>query len=95
VCTIGNPISGKLSSFYPVLTSGHVFLVVAFIDKILQGVNTVLGKGCVGGGALDKQYKAIKASPAIFSILHSGPYGSYHVRKPVNNISICNEYVNL
>jgi len=27
-----------------------VFLVVAFIDKVLYGVNTVLGKGCVGCG---------------------------------------------
>jgi hypothetical protein len=45
---MGSPISGKSSSFYPDLTSGHVFLVVAFIDKILYGVNTVLGKGCVG-----------------------------------------------
>jgi len=56
---------------------------VAFIDKALLGVNTVLGKGCVGGGASDKQYKAIKASPTISSVLHSGPYGVYHIRKPV------------
>jgi hypothetical protein len=70
-----------------------VFLVVAFIDNILYGVNTVLGKGCVGGGALDKQQKAIKASPTISSILLSGPYGSYHIRKPVNKDSICSEYI--
>jgi hypothetical protein len=48
---------------------------------------------CVGGGALDEQHKAIKASPAISSILHSGPYGSYHIGKPVNKESICNEYI--
>jgi hypothetical protein len=66
---------------------------VAFIDQILYGVNTVPGKGCVGGGALGKQYKAIKASPTISSILHSGPYGSYHIRKPFNKESICNKYI--
>jgi hypothetical protein len=53
----------------------------------------VLGKGCVGGGALDKQQKAIKASPTISSILHNDPYGSYHIRKPVNKESICIEYI--
>ena len=44
----------------------------------------MLGKGCVLGGALDKQYKAIKASQTISSILHSGPYGICRIRKPVN-----------
>ena len=44
----------------------------------------MFGKVCVGGGALDKQYKAIKASPTICSILHSGLYGIYHIGKPVN-----------
>jgi hypothetical protein len=39
-CMMGNPISDKLSSFYPVPTSGHVFMmlrsfVAAFIDKVL------------------------------------------------------------
>jgi hypothetical protein len=53
----------------------------------------VLGKGCVGGGELDEQYKAIKASLTISSILHSGPYGSYHIRKPDNKECICNEYI--
>jgi hypothetical protein len=61
---------------------------VVFIDRVLWGVNIVLGKGCVcvcvGGGGLDKQYKAIKAIPTISSILHTGPYGIYHIRKPVN-----------
>jgi hypothetical protein len=47
----------------------------------------VLGKG---GGALDKQYKAIKASPTISSILHSGPFGIHHIRKPVNKESVSN-----
>jgi len=37
---MGNPISGKISRFYPVPTSGHLFtmlhsFVVAFIDKVL------------------------------------------------------------
>jgi hypothetical protein len=45
----------------------------------------VLGKG---GGALDKQYKALKASPTISSILHSGPFGIYHIIKPVNKESV-------
>ena len=62
-----------------------MFLVVAFIDKVLWGVNTVLGKGYVGGATSDKQYKAIKASPTISSILHSG---LYHIRKPVNKESV-------
>jgi len=53
----------------------------------------VLGKGCVGKGALEKQYKAIKASPTISSILHSGPYGIYHVRKPVNKESASSDHI--
>ena len=53
----------------------------------------MLGKRCVGGGALDIQYKAIKASPTISSILHSGPYGIYHVRKPVNKESVSNDHI--
>ena len=44
----------------------------------------MLGKGCVGGGALDKEYNAIKASPTLSNILHSGPYGIYHVNVNVN-----------
>jgi hypothetical protein len=52
----------------------------------------VLGKG---GRALDKQYNAIKASPTISSILHSGPYGSYHIRKPVNKESVSNDFIKL
>ena len=44
----------------------------------------MLGKVCVGGGALDKQYKAIKASPTISSVLHIGPYGLRRIGKPVN-----------
>jgi hypothetical protein len=82
---MGNPVSGKLSIL---LSCSYqrpcVHVVVAFIDKILYGVNTVLGKECVGGGGLDKQYKAIKPSPTISSILHSGPYGIYYIRKPLN-----------
>jgi hypothetical protein len=54
------------------------------------GVNNVLGKG---GGALDKQYKAIKASPTISSILHSGPYGSYHIRKTFNKESVFCDHI--
>jgi hypothetical protein len=50
----------------------------------------VLGKG---GGALDKQYKAIKASPTISSILHSGPYGSYRIRKPFNKESVSYDHI--
>jgi hypothetical protein len=46
-----------------------------------------------GWGALYKQQKAIKASPAISSTLHSGPYGIYHIRKPVNKESVSNEYI--
>jgi hypothetical protein len=61
------------------------FLVVAFIDKVLLGVNTVLGKG---GGALYKQYKAIKARQTISSMLYSGPYGIYRIRKPFNKESV-------
>ena len=53
----------------------------------------MLGKGCVGGGALDNQHKAIKASPTISSTLHSGPYGSYCIRKPVNEESASNDHV--
>jgi hypothetical protein len=70
-----------------------VFFVVAFIDKVLYGVNTVLGKGCVGGGELDKQYEAIKASPTVSSILHIGPYGIYLIRKPVNKESVSNDHI--
>ena len=66
---------------------------MAFIDKALLGVNTVLRKGCVGGGASDKPYKAIKASPTISSVLHSGPYGVYHIRKPVNKESVSNNHI--
>jgi hypothetical protein len=47
----------------------------------------------VGGGALDKQYKAIKASPTISSILHSGPYGIYRIRKPVNKESVSYDHI--
>jgi len=53
----------------------------------------VLGKGCVGGGASDKPYKAIKASPTISSILHSGPYGVYHIRKPGNKESVSSDHI--
>jgi hypothetical protein len=68
---------------------------VAFIDKVLYGVNTVLGKGCVGVGGLDTQYKAFKASPTISSILHSGPYGSSNIRKHVNKESVSNYHIKL
>jgi hypothetical protein len=44
----------------------------------------VLGKECVGEGALDTQYKAIKASPTISSVIHSDSYGIYHIGKLVN-----------
>ena len=53
----------------------------------------MFGKGSVGGGALDKQYKAIKASPTISSILHRGPYGIYHIRKPVNKESVSDDHI--
>ena len=53
----------------------------------------MLGKECVDGGASDKQYKAIKASPAISSILQSGPYGIYNIRKPVNKESVSNDHI--
>jgi hypothetical protein len=66
---------------------------VAFIDKVLYGVTTVLGKGCVGGEELDKQYEAIKASPTVSSILHSGPYGIYRIRKPVNKESVSSDHI--
>jgi hypothetical protein len=52
----------------------------------------VLGKG---GGALDKQHKAIKASPTISSILHSGPYGIYHIKKIVNKESVSYYHIKL
>ena len=48
---------------------------------------------CVCGGALDKQYKVIKACPTVSSILHSGPYGIYHIRKSVNKESVSNGYI--
>ena len=51
------------------------------------------GKGCVSGEALDKQYKTIKASAIIFSVLHSGPYGRSHIRKPVNKESVSNDHI--
>ena len=43
VCMMGNPISGKISRFYPVPTRGHLFTMlrfffVAFIDKVPYGV---------------------------------------------------------
>ena len=44
----------------------------------------------MGGGALDKQYKG---SPTISSILHSGPYGIYYIRKPVNKESVSNDHI--
>jgi hypothetical protein len=66
---------------------------VAFIDNVLYGVNTVLGKGYVGGGGLDKQYKAIKSSPTLSTILHCGPYGNYHIRKPVNKEIVSNDHI--
>ena len=40
------------------------------------------------GGGLDKQNEAIKASPTISSILHSGPYGIYYIRKALNKESV-------
>jgi len=46
-----------------------------------------------GWGALDKQYKALKASPTISTTLHSGPYGIYHIRKPVNKESVSNDHI--
>jgi hypothetical protein len=48
-----------------------------------------------GWGALDKQHKAIKFSPTISSILHIGPYGSYHIRKPVNKKSSSSDHIKL
>ena len=53
----------------------------------------MFGKGSVGGGALDKQYKVIKASQTISSILHRGPYGIYHIRKPVNKESVSDDHI--
>jgi hypothetical protein len=53
----------------------------------------VLGKGCVGVGGLDKQHRAIKASPIIPSILHSGPYDIYHITKPVNKESVSKDHI--
>ena len=50
----------------------------------------MLGKG---GVALDKQYKAIRASPTICSILHSDPYGIYRIRKPVNKESVSYDHI--
>jgi hypothetical protein len=95
---MGNPISGKLSSFDPVLTSGHVFAMLhSLLWHLLTGsylrLNTVLGKGCVGGGGLDKQHKAIKASPTISCVLHSSPYGIFHIRKPVNKESVSSDHM--
>ena len=46
----------------------------------------------MGGRALDKQYKAIKASPTISSVLQSGSYGIYQIRTPVNKESVSNEH---
>jgi len=42
---------------------------------------------------LDKQYKAIKASPAISSILHNGPYGIYYIRKPLNKGTVSTDHI--
>jgi hypothetical protein len=66
---------------------------MVLIDKVLYGVNSVLEKGCVGGGGLDKQYEAIKASPTVSSILRSGPYGIYHIRKSVNKESVSIDHI--
>jgi hypothetical protein len=43
----------------------------------------------VGGGALDKQYKSIKASLTISNILHSGPC----IGKSVNKESVSNDHI--
>jgi hypothetical protein len=66
---------------------------VAFIDEVLDGVNNVLGKGCVGWGVLDKQYIAIKAGPSMSNVLHSGPNGIYYIRKPVGKESVSNDHI--
>ena len=42
---------------------------------------------------MDKQYKAIKASPTISSILHRGPYDVYRIRKPVNKDSVSSDHI--
>ena len=65
MCMMGNPISGKLRCFYRVSSQwpcvhNVASLIVAFIDKVLWAVNTVLRKGCVGGERWINSTKLLK-----------------------------------
>jgi len=42
---------------------------------------------------MDKQYKAIKASPTISSILQSSPYGIYFIRKSLKKESVSTAHI--
>ena len=84
---MGNPVSDKLSIFHPVPTIGHVFMMLRsllwhLLTKFSLGCKHCAWKGMCGWGRTGlKLLKLAQLYP-----LHSGPYGIYYIRKPVNKV---------